>query len=134
MLSCAREGSFTVAATRRRTVLVVDDDEGVRESLALALELEGYAIVRAADGIDALIALRTGARPDVIVLDLEMPIMPGWEFREKQLSDPALAAIPVVVVSASSRAVSADRRLTKPFDLDALLCAVRELGGSAAVA
>lgn len=131
MLSCARmeEPYTTAAATRRRTILVVDDDECVRESLSLALELEGYATVRAAHGIDALIALRTGPRPAVIVLDLEMPVMPGWEFRERQLADPALAGIPVVVVSSSSRTVRADRRLCKPFDLDALIHAVRELGG-----
>jgi CheY-like chemotaxis protein len=135
MLRCARREptAAAAAATRRRTVLVVDDDEMVRESLALALELEGYATVRACDGIDALLALRTGARPDVILLDLEMPLMPGWEFRERQLADPDLATIPVVVVSSSPRAVSADRRLQKPFDLDALLRVVRELGGPAVV-
>src|SRR5512138_2541112 len=109
MLQRARTGSIGGAA-RRPTVLVVDDDESVRESLALALELEGYMVLRAAHGIDALLVLRTGIRPDVILLDLEMPVMPGWEFRERQLADPALADIPVVIVSSSLRQVSADRR------------------------
>src|SRR5512138_1873874 len=68
-------------APRRRVVLVVDDDRDVREALALALELGGYLTVRAGDGLDALLALRTGPSPDVIVLDLEMPIMSGWDFR-----------------------------------------------------
>jgi len=133
MLQRAMDRSIDVAPARR-TVLVVDDDELVRESLSLALELEGYTAVQAAHGIDALLALRTGARPAVILLDLEMPVMPGWEFRERQLADPALADIPVVVVSSSHRQVSATRRLAKPFDLDALLRTVRELGGPARAA
>jgi CheY-like chemotaxis protein len=135
MLQCALDRTTTgVAPMRRRTVLVVDDDELVRESLSLALELEGYATVLAAHGIDALIALRTGTRPDLILLDLEMPVMPGWEFRERQLADPAFRDIPVVVVSSSHRQVSANRRLTKPFDLDHLLRTVREVGGPARAA
>lgn len=129
MVQHARKQAIDTDAARRRIVLVVDDDELVRDALSFALELEGYVTVRAADGIDALLALRTGARPDVILLDLEMPLMPGWEFRERQLADPALADIPVVVVSSSLRQVSADRRLRKPFDLDVLLRTVRELGG-----
>jgi CheY-like chemotaxis protein len=134
MLQRVVDGKTAKTAPHRRTVLVVDDDELVRESLALALELEGYATVRAAHGIDALLALRTGARPAVILLDLEMPVMPGWEFRERQLADPAFADIPVVVVSSSLRQVSANRRLMKPFNLDALLATVRELGGPALAA
>lgn len=129
MLSCVREESFEPVPSRRRTVLVIDDDELVRESLAIALDIEGYATVLAADGVDALLALRMGARPDVILLDLEMPIMPGWEFRDAQLRDPAIAPIPVVVISSSLRAVKADRRLAKPFDLDLLLRTLRELVG-----
>ena len=129
MVQHARKQAIDTDAARRRIVLVVDDDELVRDALSFALELEGYVTVRAADGIDALLALRTGARPDVILLDLEMPLMPGWEFRERQLADPALADIPVVVVSSSLRQVSADRCLRKPFDLDVLLRTVRELGG-----
>jgi CheY-like chemotaxis protein len=132
MAQSARQQAIGTAEARRRTVLVIDDDELVRDSLSLALELEGYATVSAADGIDALLALRTGARPDVIVLDLEMPLMPGWEFRERQLADPALADIPVVVVSSSPRQVSANRRFPKPFDIEALLRTVRELSGPGA--
>lgn len=132
MLACAREEPVAAVPPGRLTVLVVDDDELVRESLAVALELEGYEPVLAAHGVDALLALRTGSRrPDVILLDLEMPVMPGWEFRERQLSDPELASIPVVVVSSSSHAVRAEHRLWKPFDLDALIRKVRELGGPA---
>lgn len=134
MLQQARSEAVGRTPGCRATVLVVDDDELVRESLALALELEGYAAVRAAHGIDALLALRTGARPDVILLDLEMPVMPGWEFRERQLADPAFADIPVVVVSSSQRAVSATRRIAKPCAIDTVLRAVRELSAAARAA
>jgi CheY-like chemotaxis protein len=117
-------------APRRRVVLVVDDDADVREALALALELAGYLTVRAGDGLDALLALRTGPPPDAIVLDLEMPIMSGWDFRAAQLRDPDLARIPVVVLSSSPREVSADRRLPKPSALDDVLRAVAEVAGA----
>jgi CheY-like chemotaxis protein len=116
-------------APARRTILVVDDETQLREVLALALELEGYAVVQAADGVDALLALQGGALPDAIVLDLEMPLMPGWEFRAAQLRDPAIAGIPVLVLSASPHPVAADRRLPKPSRLEDLLGAIRSLVG-----
>jgi CheY-like chemotaxis protein len=116
---------------RPPTILVVDDDADVRDVLALALELEGYAVERAVDGLDALLALRTGPAPAAIVLDLEMPSMAGAEFRAAQLRDPALARIPVVVLSSSARAVEAQLRLSKPVDLEALVRALRELAGPA---
>jgi CheY-like chemotaxis protein len=123
-VSCGAQG-------RPPTILVVDDDRDTRECLALALELEGYRVERAVDGLDALLALRTGPLPAAIVLDLEMPSMPGPEFRAEQLRDPALAHIPVVVLSSSARAVEAQLRLAKPVDLDALVRAIRELAGPA---
>jgi CheY-like chemotaxis protein len=114
--------TFARTAARASRVLVVDDDASIRECLALALEIEGHAVAQAEDGLDALLALRCGPRPDVIVLDLEMPVMTGWEFREAQLRDPELAAIPVVVVSsATGLAVHADARLAKPFRMEELL-------------
>jgi CheY-like chemotaxis protein len=116
---------------RPPTILVVDDDEETREVLALALELEGYRVERAVDGLDALLALRTGPPPAAIVLDLEMPAMPGAEFRAAQLRDPALAGIPVIVLSSSARVVEAQLRLAKPVELDALVRAIRELAGPA---
>ncbi len=118
------------AKVSRRSVLVVDDDPTVRAAVALALELEGYAVHEAVDGMDALLALRCGLRPDVIVLDLEMPVMAGWEFRQAQLRDAELARIPVLVISSSAHAVDAQRRIGKPFDPDALVRAVRDLAGA----
>jgi CheY-like chemotaxis protein len=111
------------------TILVVDDDPDVRDVLALVLELEGYAVERAIDGLDALLALRTAPLPAAIVLDLEMPSMAGVEFRAAQLRDPALARIPVLVLSASGRTVGAQLRLPKPVEPEALVRAVRELAG-----
>ena len=124
------DGTAGRIAPRRRVVLVVDDDRDVREALSLALELGGYLTLRAGDGLDALLILRTGPSPDAIVLDLEMPIMSGWDFRAAQLRDPELARIPVVVLSSSPREVSADRRLPKPSALDDVLRAVLEVAGA----
>lgn len=120
-------------AARARRVLLVDDDRSVRECLAMALELEGHAVVQAEDGLDALLALRCGPRPDVIVLDLEMPVMTGWEFRDAQLRDPVIAGIPVVVVSsAAGRAVDATARLAKPFRVEDLLTVIDALAAKRA--
>ncbi len=116
--------------TARKVVLVVDDDVSMRDALALSLRLEGYVVHTAGNGLDALLALRTESRTDAIVLDLEMPVMTGWEFRAAQLGDPALATIPVLVLSASGRGIAADRRMRKPLALDELLRAVRELAGA----
>jgi len=113
-----------------RSILVVDDDAAIRDAVALALTLEGYAVLTAENGLDALLALHAESRPDAIILDLEMPVMSGLEFRAAQLRDPALAGIPVIVLSSSSRTIRADRRLPKPFDAEALLQAVRELAGA----
>jgi len=85
-----------------RIVLVVDDDEGIRETLFDLLSDEGYTVVTAADGRQALDKLRQTdlKKPCVILLDLMMPIMSGSEFYQEQQRDPELAAIPVVVISA----------------------------------
>jgi CheY-like chemotaxis protein len=101
--------------------------------LALLLETEGYAVQSAANGREALAHLRGRARPDLILLDLMMPVMSGWEFREAQKADPALADIPVVIVSAASEvgqkavALQAAGYLQKPVDADHLLVLVRRL-------
>ncbi|HJZ88111.1 MAG TPA: response regulator [Polyangia bacterium] len=84
----------------RGPVLVVDDDFDIRAMIAQILELEGFEVISAPSGQAALERLRDGAAiPRVILLDLMMPHMDGWEFRSRQLADPRLAAIPVVVLS-----------------------------------
>ncbi|WP_242344612.1 response regulator [Anaeromyxobacter terrae] len=117
----------------RGAILIVEDDPDIREALAEALGCEGYDVALAENGQDALDVLHDGPRPDVILLDLLMPVMSGWQFRQEQLADPALAGIPVVIVSASPPGdAHPDRYLPKPFSIDDLLSAVAELSAAAA--
>jgi CheY-like chemotaxis protein len=106
-------------------ILVIDDEPDIRDALVTVLASEGHDAVAAADGREALQLLREGLRPCLILLDLMMPVMNGWEFRVQQRDDPDLAAIPTVVVSAAGmdaiRAVRADAVLPKPIDVDRLL-------------
>jgi CheY-like chemotaxis protein len=81
-------------------VLVVEDDPDLREMMEQMLHLEGFATLTAPNGQEALNLLRAGAPVKVILLDLMMPVMDGWEFRRCQRADPKLADIPVVVMSA----------------------------------
>jgi CheY-like chemotaxis protein len=108
-----------------RSVLVVEDDRDTREMLASFLELEGYHVETATNGRQALDRLETGDRVCLILLDLMMPVMDGWEFRKRQTQIPALASIPVIVVSAAGRdrieQVSATEFLSKPVDMEQLL-------------
>jgi CheY-like chemotaxis protein len=110
-----------------REVLVVDDDFEIRDVLSQLLEEEGYRVQSAANGQEAIGRLRAGATPCVILLDLMMPVMNGWQFRSEQAADPALAQIPVVVISASRNidekalALDAADLLHKPLELDHLL-------------
>ena len=81
-------------------LLLVEDDADMAQMLAMFCEFAGHSVQIAAHGREALDLLRKGARPDVILLDLMMPIMDGWQFRREQREDPALAQIPVIVLSA----------------------------------
>jgi CheY-like chemotaxis protein len=95
-----------------RLVLVVEDDEDVRETVAGILEDEGYRVGRAANGLEALAYLRDAAPlPGVILLDLMMPVMNGWEFRAAQQAERRLAAVPVVVLSGDAQVVQKAERL-----------------------
>jgi CheY-like chemotaxis protein len=110
-------------------VLVVDDDADIRETLAETLALEGYEAESAPNGLEAL--RRADAhRPDLILLDLMMPVMNGWEFLRARRTDPRVAGVPVVVFSASgsvavSEANEADGFLDKLADVGAVLRTVR---------
>ena len=82
-----------------QTVLVIDDDPNLVRLMIKFLTLEGFVPVSAANGKEALAYLRGGGGAHVILLDLRMPVMDGWEFRREQRADPGIAAIPIVVLS-----------------------------------
>lgn len=116
------------AATEPATVLVVDDDYGIRDVLHDVLDDAGYQVVTAGDGAAALDYLQQAlVLPRVILLDLTMPIMTGWEFRMAQQNDPRLSVIPVVALSARASVthiaypVTMDAFLQKPIDFSQLL-------------
>jgi CheY-like chemotaxis protein len=115
-----------------KTILVVEDDDATREALGLILGAQGFGVLRAANGQEALVLMRAGPQPDLILLDLMMPIMDGWQFRREQTQDPSLSAIPVVVLSADGNvrqkaaALRADGYLQKPFEVDSLLEAIHQ--------
>ena len=112
------------------TVLIVEDDNDTREMLGRFLELEGYKVETAENGKRALERLGSGVGACVILLDLMMPVMDGWQFRQEQIRDASLADIPVIVVSAAGRErlekIQADAYLSKPVDLDELLGCVTQ--------
>ncbi|PYQ78988.1 MAG: response regulator [Acidobacteria bacterium] len=90
-------------------VLIVEDDADLREMMAQLLSLEGFQAAAVANGSEALQYLHNGhIKPDVILLDLMMPVMDGWEFRRKQQADPAFADVPVIVLSALDQSRAAD--------------------------
>jgi CheY-like chemotaxis protein len=107
-------------------ILLVDDDDGLRTALAEYLaDVGGYQVTPVTNGREALDHLKAGGRPCVILLDLMMPVMDGWEFRDAQRADPALADIPVLVITAlggdKPSPVSREHTLRKPLDPKALL-------------
>jgi CheY-like chemotaxis protein len=116
-----------------RSVLLVEDDEATREVVALLLANEGCQVATASNGRVALEQLRHGARPQLIILDLMMPVMDGWQFRAEQRRDASLANIPVVVLSAAGDIrrkagfLDAVEYLDKPVDPVVLLDTVRRL-------
>jgi CheY-like chemotaxis protein len=109
-------------------ILVVDDDPGIRESLREVLEDEGYHVTCMANGQEALDHLKAASpRPCVILLDLMMPVMDGWQFRRQQKLDPAIADIPLVVITATGKRpvlIDAAELVMKPLDLKQLFAAV----------
>jgi CheY-like chemotaxis protein len=120
-----------------RDVLVVDDDPDIRSALVSALKEEGYQAMSASNGREALELLRIlPTRPSVILMDLMMPVMNGWEFRVEQLRDPLLSKIPVVVVSARENVsqealqVAASGYLKKPFLIQDLMQAIGKFCGT----
>lgn len=119
---------------RPARVLVVDDSDTIRELITVNLELEGFEVVQASDGQEALDVVRDVA-PDVVTLDVVMPRRDGFSTAAALRADPATAAIPIAIVSASAQEadlargtdIGVDAYLTKPFEPAELVRVVREL-------
>ena len=107
------------------TVLLVEDNDDVREMMSLVLQLAGNQVIEASNGREALSLLQAGGRPCVILLDLMMPVMSGWELGAALAEDRALSAIPVIVLSALGEDTTlrpwAAGKLPKPVDIDKLI-------------
>jgi len=133
-LASSSAGTGASTTTTRGVVLVIDDDAEIRGSIATLLLGDGYTVIVARHGKDGLDRL-CDRRPDVILLDLDMPVMDGWEFCAEQhrLTDKGLASTPVLLCTASANArmhaavLKAAAFIEKPFDLDVMLAAVRTL-------
>ena len=123
-------------ATNAESVLVVDDDPGVRDALAELLASEGYAVAAAENGRVALDLLQAGLRPCAVILDLMMPVMDGWDFRAAQSQSPSLKEVPVIVITAAGFSKESVRTqfgdlpfFAKPPNPDALLATVKRVCG-----
>jgi CheY-like chemotaxis protein len=116
-------------------ILIIDDSPAILGVLTRLLEGAGYRVAVAANGRAALDYLRQAELPRVILLDLVMPVMDGWQFRHEQQHDPALAGIPVLVLSSESGLPEVAHSLgvagyfPKPVEFAQLLAAIRVLGG-----
>ncbi|MDP9148429.1 MAG: response regulator [Myxococcota bacterium] len=114
-----------------RALLVVEDDVDIREALDGLLSLEGFRVAGCCNGREALEWLRSSPKPDLILLDLMMPIMDGWQFRVAQKGDPTLSSIPVLALSADATAkaaaIDADAYLKKPVDYETLIDTIDRL-------
>jgi CheY-like chemotaxis protein len=120
-----REGSLGMGEHEAKSILVVDDDADIRHSLTEILVDEGYAALTAGNGSEALSLIRANHAPSLIVLDLMMPVMDGYEFLAEQKRDEDLARIPVVVVTADVRKrpeeLGVAAVVAKPFSVGELL-------------
>ena len=109
-------------------ILIVDDDPDIRESLREVLEDEGYDVATVGNGREALDHLKASSpRPCVILLDLMMPVMDGWQFRREQKQDPDIASIPLIVITATGNRpvlIDAAELVMKPLDLERLFQAI----------
>ena len=119
----------------RSSILLVEDNNHIREALQCLLEGEGYLVRLASNGQEALEVLASNSLPDLILLNLEMPIMDGFQFREVQKQDPKIASIPVILMSAADppliqeglRRAQFQAYLLMPTDLGALLVVIKRL-------
>jgi len=97
----APDGRESSDSARAKPILIIEDDAAVRDGLNEFLEEEGFEVVTAREGAEALELLRVGLKPVAILLDVMMPPMDGWDFRQRQLADNTLARIPTIIISAA---------------------------------
>ena len=117
----------------KHCVLVVDDDPSIRRLLVVTLQRQGYRTLEACNGRGALAEMRSG-NPDVVIMDLVMPEVSGWDVLSERAKDPALLRIPIIVITASNihkaRVDVLARQIygviAKPFDLETVLMMVEE--------
>lgn len=131
----SREGQQQSLDAGRSRILIVEDDSDLREALAQILSDEGYEVLGASHGQEALDSLRVGRRPCLILLDLTMPVMNGWQFRDIQRHDPDISGIPVIVLSAGQDLpaqmpiLGLQEFIRKPIRLEFLLDSVARFCG-----
>jgi DNA-binding response OmpR family regulator len=132
-----RDGNVALVTQGLGRVLVVDDDEVIRQLIAVNLTLEGFDVLTAVDGRDCLDKV-TEVSPDVITLDVMMPRLDGWVTATQLRKNPETAGIKVVLITARAqeddrsrgREIGVDAYLTKPFDPAEMIRVVRELAGA----
>jgi CheY-like chemotaxis protein len=123
-----------------KRILLVEDDAATRAAMARLLERAGYQVDCAADGRQALDRLDSGEPPAAILLDLSMPVMSGWEFRQRQRRDPSLGRIPVLLLSAgmglpeTAASLGVAGYFPKPIDVEGLLLALHKVAERRAAA
>lgn len=118
-----------------RSILIVEDENDIREALGEFLESEGYQVHLTRNGQEALDALASGLKPAVILCDQTMPVLSGLELRKKLLSEPRWATTPFVLLTANNqplRGVTVDVRLAKPIQLSLLLDTLNTLSNPVA--
>lgn len=126
-----------MSAPAELPLMIVDDDDDLRQTLAHVIGTYGYKVTAFGDARAALAALEDGQAPFLILLDLMMPGMSGWEFRAAQLKNSALASIPVVLVTAANVAshgmptLPDVEILRKPFELDGLITIIERYAAAA---
>ena len=125
-----RRNSAGVMPEEQPTILVVEDDERIQRLVELVLRGEGYSVVQASDGRQALDMIAS-SKPDLVLLDLMLPVLDGWALRERLRQRPATSDIPIILMSAvrnlpeTAQELGVADYLSKPFEIDDLVRSVR---------
>lgn len=130
LIASIRVVSTSLDPGNSRTVLIVEDEESIRQVLQMMLELENFHVLVAANGREAITQLAESATaPDLILLDLMMPVMNGWEFVDAIRKDGKFSSIPIIVVTAfrdKAETIKADDIIFKPIDFDVLVQTIQK--------